>query len=61
MVEISTLFYLVDDFNLPSDMILTPNNETILEDEYYTFFLNFLEIDPGEELVAKTLERLEKN
>jgi len=60
MVEISTLFYLVDDFNLPSDMILTPNQDNLLKDEYYSVFLDILEIDPGEELVSKIMERLEE-
>lgn len=60
MVEISTLFYLVDDFNLPSDMILTPNQENLLKDEYFSVFLDILEVDPGEELVSRIMERLEE-
>lgn len=60
MVEISTLVYLVDDLNMPSDMILTPNYESYLQDDDYPLFLNLLDFDPGEELVAKTLERIEE-
>lgn len=59
MVGTSTLFYLVDDLNLPSDMILTPNEENLLKDEYYSCFLNLLEVDPGEDLVSRTMEKLE--
>jgi hypothetical protein len=58
MVENSTLFYLVDDFNLPSDMILNPLNETKLPEEHWSFFLDMLEIDPGHDLVQKTMERM---
>lgn len=60
MTGTSTLFYLVDDLNAPSDMLLTLYQENLLEGEYYTTFLNILEIDPGEDLVMKTLERLEE-
>ena len=60
MVEISTLVYLVDDFNLPSDMVLTPSFEHYIQEDDYSLFLNILDIDPGEELVAKTLERIEE-
>ena len=60
MVEISTLVYLVDDFNMPSDMILTPNYESFLQDEQIPLILNLLDVDPGEGLVAKTLERIEE-
>jgi hypothetical protein len=59
MTGTSTLFYLVDDINNPSDMLLTPYQEHILKDEHFTSFLNLLEVDPGDDLVLKTLERLE--
>ena len=59
MTGTSTLFYLVDDLNIPSDMLLTPFEETIPEDEQITAFLNLLEVDPGVDLVIKTMERLE--
>lgn len=61
MVKTSTLIYLVDDFNIPSDMILTPGLDKPLADEKYSQFLNILEIDPGEELVKRTLKLLEKH
>lgn len=60
MTGTSTLFYLVDDLNIPSDMLLNPYQENLLKDEYYTAFLNLLEVDPGEDLVLKTLERIEE-
>jgi hypothetical protein len=60
MAEISTLVYLVDDLNLPSDMILTPNFESYLQEDFNPLFLDLLEIDPGEDLVVRTLERLEE-
>ena len=58
MVRTSTLFYLVDDINLPSDMILTPYHDNSLKDEHYSVFLNLLEVDPGEDLVSRTMEKL---
>jgi|GEM_PF-2701137 len=60
MTGTSTLFYLVDDINIPSDMLLTPYQENLLKDEYFTAFLNLLEVDPGDDLVLKTMERLEE-
>ncbi len=59
MTGTSTLIYLVDDLNKPSGMLLTPYQENILKDEHYTAFLNLLEVDPGVDLVKKTMERLE--
>ncbi|MDF1570075.1 MAG: hypothetical protein P1P82_00445 [Bacteroidales bacterium] len=41
-------------------MLLTPYQENLLKDEYYTAFLNLLEVDPGDDLVMKTMERLEE-
>ncbi len=57
MTGTSTLFYLVDDLNNPSDILLNPYQENLLKDEYFTTFLNLLEVDPGEDLVMRTLER----
>jgi hypothetical protein len=59
MVKISTLFYLVDDLNFPSGMILNPLNETKLPEEDFLQFLDFLEIDPGEAIVSKILARVQ--
>lgn len=59
MTGTSTLFYLVDDMNIPSDTFLTPYQETLLKDEYYTTFLNLLEVDPGDDLVTKIMKRVE--
>lgn len=59
MTGTSTLFYLVDDMNIPSDILLTPYQESLLKDEYCTTFLNLLEVDPGDDLVMRTMERLE--
>jgi hypothetical protein len=59
MTGTSTLFYLVDDMNIPSDTFLTPYQDTLLKDEYYATFLNLLEVDPGEDLVMKIMEKLE--
>ncbi len=59
MAETSTLFYLVDDFNLPSDMLLSSSPEVVLKEEYMLAFLDILEIDPGEALVNRTLKLIE--
>lgn len=58
MREISTLFYLVDNMNLPSDTFLNPYQDNQLKDEFYSWFLNLLEIDPGEDLVTRIMERI---
>jgi hypothetical protein len=59
MTGTSTLLYLVDDMNIPADTLLTPYQETLLKDEYYITFLNLLEVDPGDDLVTRIMERLE--
>ncbi|MEX0987284.1 MAG: hypothetical protein WD052_07380 [Bacteroidales bacterium] len=59
MVEISTLYYLVDDLNLPSDMILTQSQIHLQDEELFYNFLDLLEVDPGENLVKRTMEMLE--
>ena len=60
MVKTSTFIYLMDDLNTPADMILTTDQDPILHDEIYASFLNMLEVDPGEDLVVRTLEKLEE-
>ncbi len=56
MVKNSTLFYLVDDINLTSDILLSTTVYT-LWDEKVDSMLNMLEYDPGENLVSQTLHR----
>ncbi len=60
MVRTSTLFYLLDDLNEPSDMLLDTNQIITLKDEQYCSLLDLLEIDPGEELVSLIMENLEE-
>ena len=60
MVRSSTLIYLVDDYNMPSDMLLYPELETTLRDEYMCSILDLLETDPGDELVSKIMEKIEE-
>ena len=60
MVRTSTLIYLLDDLNTPSDMLLIPNEYSLFQDEYYSSLLNLLEIDPGEKLVSRILEKIEE-
>ena len=59
MVKNSTLFYLVDDINLSSDILLSPSNENPLQDEELDFLLDLLEYDPGAELVTKILQEVD--
>ncbi len=59
MVKNSTLFYLVDDVNLSSDILLSPSNDNSLWDEEIDFLLDFLEYDPGTELVTKILREVD--
>lgn len=59
MVKNSTLFYLVDDINLSSDIILSPSIYNSLWDEEIDYLLDLLAYDPGTELVAKTLQRVD--
>lgn len=58
MAKTFTLVYLVDDINMPSDMILTPNQEDIDDDEYFTSLFSLLEYDPGEDLVSRLMEKI---
>lgn len=60
MRNISTLFYLVDDVNLPLDTVLTPIQDDSLKDGFYSWFLTLLEVDPGEDLVAQIMNRIEE-
>ena len=59
MREISTLIYLVDDLNLPSDTLLHQNQEELqLVDEQCIQMLNRLAIDPGEDLVLRIMQQM---
>jgi len=59
MREISTLIYLVDDLNLPSDTLLHQNQEeSQLVDEQCVEMLNRLAIDPGEDLVFRIMQQM---
>jgi hypothetical protein len=60
MVRTSTLFYLLDDLNKPSDMLLETDQIISLKDEHYCSLLDLLEVDPGEKLVSLILEKLEE-
>ncbi len=57
MVKNSTLFYLVDDINLSSDVLLSTSNYPASSDEDVDILLDLLEYDPGARLVTKTLQR----
>ena len=57
MVKISTLFYLVDDFNMSSDILLATSIFSSFIDEEVDFLLDLVEYDPGASLVAETLQR----
>ena len=57
MVKNSTLFYLVDDFNLSSDILLSTSIFSSFIDEEVDFLLKLLEYDPGSKLVTETLQR----
>ncbi|MCF8225567.1 MAG: hypothetical protein K9J30_06785 [Bacteroidales bacterium] len=58
MVKTSTLIYLLDDFNNPSDIILSQPYQTSLQDEHLLSLLDIIAIDPGEDIVMNTLEYL---
>ena len=57
MVKNSTLFYLVDDTSLTSDILFPNSLNTILCNEQIEFLLDMIEYDPGIDLVNKTLQR----
>jgi len=59
MVKNFTLFYLVDDISLSTDILLSPSNDNPLQDEEIDFLLDLLEYDPGAELVTKTLQHID--
>lgn len=59
MRKISTLFYLVDDTTLPSDIILFEDVDQLTTDELINSFFEFIEVDPGSDLVTRIFERLE--
>jgi hypothetical protein len=60
MVKNSTLFYLVDDFSKPSEMLITPFYERTTSEDQMNLYLDMVEYDPGEALVKKVLQRAEK-
>lgn len=61
MREISTLIYLVDDINLPSDTFLHQNKKEFqLVDEHCIQMLNRLAIDPGEDVVLRIMQQMEE-
>jgi len=57
MVKNSTLFYLVDDLNMSSDILLSTSNYSSCFDEEVNSLLDLLDYDPGARLVTETLER----
>lgn len=59
MGNTSTLIYLVDDLNLPSDMVFTPFQENTLDDPQITGILDMIILDPGEKFVSTMLQRPE--
>lgn len=60
MVKNSTLFYLLDDFSKPSEMLISPYYEQPSTDDLLSLYLDMAEYDPGEALVMKTMQRAEK-
>jgi hypothetical protein len=59
MTKISTLFYLLDDTQLPSDTTPSPYEIYRLEEEkQVSWLLDLLHSDPGEELVTQTMRRI---
>lgn len=59
MRKISTLIYLVDDTTLPSESILYESVEQSTTDELLNSIFEFIEIDPGSELITRILEHLD--
>jgi hypothetical protein len=61
MRNISTLFYLVDDLNMPLDTaVLTSIHDDPLKDDFFSRLLNLLEVDPGQGLVSQIMDRIEE-
>lgn len=46
--------------NLPLDAILTPIQDDSPKDDFYIRLLDLLEVDPGNDLVAKIMDRIEE-
>lgn len=46
--------------NLPLDTVLTSLQDDPIKDDSYSRFLNLLEVDPGNDLVAQIMDRIEK-
>jgi len=59
MRKISTLFYLLDDTTLASGPILYESIEQSKTDELLNSIFEFIEVDPGSELVTGILEHLD--
>lgn len=55
MVKNSTLFYLVDDVNLSSDILLSTSIYTSFLDEEVDKLLDLLDYDPGAKMVTDTI------
>lgn len=55
MVKNSTLFYLVDDVNLSSDILLSTSIYTSFLDEEVDKLLDLLDYDPGSKMVTDTI------
>ena len=59
MAKTSTLIYLMNDFDIPSDMLLFSELETVFRDEQMFTILDLLETDPGNELVSEIMKKTE--
>jgi len=57
MVKNSTLFYLVDDMNMSSDILLSTTIYSSCFDEEVDLLLDLLDYDPGDNLVTETMKR----
>lgn len=58
MTKFYTLNYVMNDLHNPSQNLYELTERRFRNDEYMLSLLNILEIDPGMDLVAKTLERI---
>lgn len=58
MRNISTFFYLVDTITLPSESLLFENKLQPAADELLSVFFDYIEVDPGPDMVMRTIERM---
>jgi hypothetical protein len=58
MRKISTLIYLVDDTTIPLESILYESVEQPTTNELLNSIFEFIEVDPGSELITRILEHL---